>query len=149
MKNHVLMIDDDRQVMSVYETALRKRQFEVTRFSGEACVDDALRFLGESANQVDVIVADIMMPPGETLRDRDTDEGMRTGVVLLEMLKTSHPSLPLLVLTNVQQEDILGQIRRVVPHAKVLHKPYCPPFELAEEIAGCLRPKAPQAKKES
>jgi len=138
MNKHVLIIDDDHLVMNVYEAALRKRGFEVTRFGGEQCVDEALQFLRERAKAVDIIVVDIMMPPGEALKDQDTDQGMKTGVFLLKMLKDSYPDLPLLVLTNVQNEETLELVRRVAPQTKVLRKAYCLPFDLADEIKSQL-----------
>lgn len=141
MKKHIVMIDDDFQVMTPYETALRECEFEVTRFSGETCVDQALEFLRQKSALVDLAVVDIMMPSGEAFDGNDTDEGMKTGIFLLEKLKTDYPSIPLLVLTNVRNDETLGQVARMIPEAKILQKPYCPPFDLANKIENLINRK--------
>lgn len=134
MKKHVAIIDDEQLVMDAYETALRRREFEVIRFSGEDCVDRAVQYLEADAATVDLAVVDIMMPPGEAFKDFDTDQGMKTGVFLLEMLRAKYPRLPLLVLTNVQNEETLEQVRKVAPGTRVLRKAHCPPFDLVGEV---------------
>jgi CheY-like chemotaxis protein len=133
MKKHILMIDDDLFMMEVYETALKESQFEVTRFSGENCVAQGVHFLEEKASSVDLVIVDIMMPPGKTLKDQDTNQGMKAGVVLLEMLKVKYPNLPLLGLTNMNRER-LEQIQNMVPWTRILQKAHCPPFKLVKII---------------
>jgi DNA-binding NarL/FixJ family response regulator len=134
MKKHVAIIDDDTLVMNAYEAALSRRGFDVTRFSGEDCVDRAVQCLEANPSTVDLAVVDVMMPPGETFRDSATDDGMKTGVFLLERLKANCPELRFLVLTNVQNEETLQELRRVAPGTTVLRKAHCPPFDLVEKV---------------
>ncbi len=132
------MVDDDQLMMSTYETVLKMRKFEVTRFHGQGCVDRALGFLEKESASVDIMVIDIMMPPGEAFKDEDTDQGMRTGVFLLERLNAQYPSIPSLVLTNVQDEAILEAVRKVAPQLRILRKPQCPPLDLVKIIQSDL-----------
>ncbi|HLE28815.1 MAG TPA: response regulator [Anaerolineales bacterium] len=79
----ILIVDDNEQLASVMQTALKRAGFEAhTAFSG----DQALAWL--SQNKPDVIILDLMMP------------GMN-GFSLLRQLRASEPSrtLPVIVLT--------------------------------------------------
>jgi CheY-like chemotaxis protein len=127
-KGLVLIIDDDEWPTKFYETALQKRDFTVQRCTD---ADTGYEFAKENNQALQAIVLDIMMPPGERYRDRDTEDGLKTGVLLYEDLQAIvKPSLPVVVLTNVSNQETL----KMLPEReglKIAEKLDVPPLELA------------------
>jgi two-component system nitrogen regulation response regulator GlnG len=77
----VWVIDDDRSIRWVLEKALAKSHMQVTSFKSASGIMDRL-----SSEQPDAIIADIRMP------------GM-DGLALMELIKTSYPDLPVIIMT--------------------------------------------------
>ena len=84
-KGTVLMIDDDEWPTKFYETALERRNFKVERCTDP---DAGYEFAKENNENLKAIVLDMMMPPGERYRDHDTDDGLKTGLLLYRDLKS-------------------------------------------------------------
>lgn len=78
---HIWVIDDDRSIRWVLEKALAKSHMQVTSFKSASGIMDRL-----STEQPDAIIADIRMP------------GM-DGLALMELIKTSYPELPVIIMT--------------------------------------------------
>ncbi len=81
MTNNIWVIDDDRSIRWVLEKALTRAQMGVTTFENANGVMDKL-----SQQTPDAIFADIRMP------------GIN-GLELLEGIHTSHPELPVIIMT--------------------------------------------------
>jgi two-component system nitrogen regulation response regulator GlnG len=77
----IWIIDDDRPIRWVLEKALAKSHMQVTSFKSASGIMDRL-----SGEQPDAIIADIRMP------------GM-DGLALMELIKTSYPDLPVIIMT--------------------------------------------------
>ena len=77
----IWIIDDDRSIRWVLEKALAKSHMQVTSFKSASGIMDRL-----SSEQPDAIIADIRMP------------GM-DGLALMELIKTSYPDLPVIIMT--------------------------------------------------
>jgi CheY-like chemotaxis protein len=126
----ILLIDDDIQAMRYYVETLEAAGFDVTQCTGP---DSALQVLRDTTTPVSAVLLDIMMPPGDAYRRQNTQEGLTTGLFLLEDLRRLRPNLPVVVLTNVSNRDTLQRIPR---DSKLLLIPKvaCPPHALLEEI---------------
>jgi CheY-like chemotaxis protein len=136
----ILIVDDDLapeqkepngNYMWYYTQALRDAGHTVVEVVGP---DSAIEVLSSTANSIDLVVLDIMMPPGRAYREDDTLNGLRTGVFLAKTVQSRYPDLPILVLTNVQNPETLSQLREMPSIRKVLYKPDCTPFDLVDEI---------------
>jgi CheY-like chemotaxis protein len=135
MKGTVLVLDDDRLAMVPYVRALRKAGLNVTQ-RGDA--DAALCAL--AGEEYDIIVLDIMLPPGRRLTLEETDHGIKTGVLLLERLRGINRDVPVLVLTNVINKGVLDAIRQLEgPRTRVLRKSDCLPLDLVDAAKDMLR----------
>ena len=77
----IWIIDDDRSIRWVFEKALSREGIPFKVFSS---TQEALAALGESLPQV--VVSDIRMPGG-------------SGLELLQRMKESHPTLPVIIMT--------------------------------------------------
>ncbi len=130
MEKLVLLIDDNRLPMDYYVKALRQEGFKVQHCLG---TDAALNFVETEGSEIAVIVLDIMLPPGKTYKDEDTNEGLRTGVFLLEDIRKYCPKKPVVVLTNVTNPSTLNEFENL-PLVRIVQKKDCPPFELAELV---------------
>src|SRR3954452_18641448 len=103
MSKRVLLIDDDFsdepgspcRYMWYYVQALRDCGYEVTPVTS---TDHALEHL--TKHSFDLVLLDVMMPPGKNLVDAGTAGGVRTGVVLADRLAQAHPHTPVVILTN-------------------------------------------------
>jgi len=127
-KGTVLMIDDDEWPTKFYETALLRRDFKVERCTDP---DTAYEFAKENKGNLRAIVLDVMMPPGERYKNRDTDDGLKTGILLYQDLRgIIKPNLPIVVLTNVWNRETL----KTLPEGeglRIAEKLDVPPLELA------------------
>jgi len=95
MKHHILVIDDEPAICDFLVQYLTQYGFLVTSTTRGG---DALRLLDES--DYDFVVLDIMLKDCEGLR-------------LLSEIKTSHPRLPVLMLTGLGfLEDPLQEAKR-------------------------------------
>lgn len=136
MKELILLIDDDRLPMKFYVRALEDRGFAV-----KLCLEpnSALDFALKEGDNIDVIILDIMLPPGK-YGIEETNEGLKTGVFLLDDLRKKEycPNTPIVVLTNVRDPKTLLLCSRK-KELKVVQKMDCPPFELATLVEEIVR----------
>ena len=130
MKNLVLLVDDDKLPMQYYVKALEQNNIEVKH-----CVepDSALAFVKEKGSQIKIVVLDIMMSPGKAYKNEDTHEGLRTGVFLLKKIREELPNTPIIVLTNVKNQETLDEFQEG-SLLKVRQKMDCSAFELVDLV---------------
>lgn len=126
----ILMIDDEPRHMDSYRRELEYSGYDVEYFTS---VDEALRALPARQEQVELMILDIMMPPGAAFKDVDTQEGLRTGERLFERVRATLPNLPVMILTNVSRARLEGRFKRERA-CRLLQKEEYLPFELAEEV---------------
>jgi CheY-like chemotaxis protein len=141
MGKRLLLIDDEVNLnpapppnapngyMWYYAEALRIAGYELTEVNS---TDQALEQLG--THQFDLVLLDVMMPPGKSLADEDTARGVRTGLVLADRLAQAHPKVPVVILTNVEDNAPLQALRRKPNVKKILQKTDYTPFVVVEEV---------------
>lgn len=78
-----------------------------------------------------------MMPLGKVFKNVDTECGLRTGIRFYERIREQHPTLAIIVFTNVSDEAVAEKIRKN-PKSLFLQKENFLPFELAEEVKKVL-----------
>ena len=91
LRGHVLLVEDEPLVRMATAELLRDSGFEVS----EAASAEAALALFETGGQFDCMVTDHLMP------------GI-TGVELARKLRTSHPSLPVMLLSGYAELDSFG-----------------------------------------
>ena len=135
-RKRILMIDDDRLPMEYYIRSLERNDFDVKYFTRP---DDAFRYLDEEKPHLDSIILDIMLPPGEKYKDEQTDQGLRTGILLVKDFHgyADYSNTPVIVLTNVRNPRTLAEL----PESdllKIAFKPDYPPKKLVELLGKML-----------
>ena len=130
----ILFVDDEKRRMDNYERELVASGLEV---SFQSDVDEAIRVYEESGDRLELVILDIMMSPGLSFKDVDTEAGLRTGIRFYEKIRQKTPELPVMILTNVVDERLP---KRFHPDAycHVFRKEDYLPFELVEEVNNIL-----------
>jgi len=124
------MIEDEPEYTISYKDELELSGYEVAFVRD---VDAALDFLREHREEIELVILDIMMSPGRALADVDTQNGLRTGVHLFDLIRQEAPKLPILILTNVSDERVAAHFRRQ-ENCRFLRKEDYLPFELVDEV---------------
>jgi CheY-like chemotaxis protein len=128
------MIEDEARANVYYLRALEKSGFDVMQIKDAG---EAVEYVRDERNQIDLILLDIMMAPGR-YRDRNgIEQGLRTGVFVYEEIRACRPNVPVLVLTNVQDPEALSAFE-AGPRLQVARKTQTPPFDLVEIVRGML-----------
>lgn len=114
--NHVWVVDDERSIRWVLEKALTQSGWNVECFESAESLLDQLEM-----EQPDVVITDIKMPGID-------------GLELLESIKTTHPSVPVIVMTA--HSDLDSAVSSIQAGAfEYLPKP----FEVDEAVAVVTR----------
>lgn len=137
IKQLIVYVDDEPRLIDTY---IRELQFdyEVKHFDA---VDKVLEFLVKTTKDIQLLILDVMMSPGNELSLGNTQNGLRTGLVLYEKIRKDNAQLPIIIFTNVtkdEQNEIVKKIEQD-EKAKFLQKGDYLPFELSEEIQSFLR----------
>jgi DNA-binding response OmpR family regulator len=119
---HVLLVDDDTDILRMSEMALRRAHMQVTTC---ASPEDALRTIHDVTRLFDVIVTDLNMP-------------RISGLELSAALLAAHSSL-VIVLTSADLGDLTEHDVRAAGCAAFLAKPYRG-SELVEVVRRVRRP---------
>ncbi|PID93370.1 MAG: two-component system response regulator [Bacteroidetes bacterium] len=90
-KIHILWTDDEVELLRPYILFLEEKDYQVTTAANGT---DALRLVEE--NEFDLIFLDENMP------------GI-TGLETLEQIKAQHPSIPVVMITKSEEEDIMDE----------------------------------------
>lgn len=130
----ILFIDDERRYMATYVEELKDADYDVEVHTN---VDKAYAFFQERADEVELIILDIMMSPGTTFRDEDTEKGLRTGVPFYERVRERAPDLPVIILTNASDADLIEKFSGE-DQCWYRQKKDFMPFEIAQEVKRIL-----------
>ena len=134
MKNTVLVVDDDELPMMFYREALKRQGYDVHQCRDP---DSTLEFARQKAPAIAAIVLDIMMDPGVVYSNQNTNQGLRTGVLLYRDLRQVCPDVPVVVLTNVVDTETLREFEGQQA-VRVIQKIDCPPLEFASLLSSMI-----------
>ena len=127
VKRLILLAEDDELPMEYYIRALERRGFTVKQcFNPDEAIESAKAHGADAA----AIILDIMMPHGERYGCEETHEGLRTGVLLYADLRKLLPSIPVMVLTNVKNQETFAEFPQE-PLLEVVQKMDYPPAAFA------------------
>jgi len=129
----IMLIDDDHGPMDYYVEALKERGFAVTQID---CVDDAFRWVENPSSQPpDCLVIDIMLPPGFRLAKEETENGLRSGVLIAEACRKRFAGVPLVVLTNRPDPEATNSL----PEGTMVKAKFdVAPFAFADFVRGLV-----------
>lgn len=105
----ILFVDDEKRWTATYVEELQACGYDVLL---ETHVDNALQFFEEHRDQIALLILDIMMPPGSSFTQAETQMGMRTGVRFYEKVRQKVPGLYVIILTNVSDEKVKNMFCR-------------------------------------
>ena len=131
----ILMIDDEKRTLDSYLDELQMSKFQVR---SELSADAGFRFMEEHANELKLLILDVMMPSGGSFNEEETERGLTTGVRFYERVRASNEQLPIIILTN----RVDAGIRRFFekdPHCRFFEKEELLPFELADVVRDVIK----------
>jgi DNA-binding NarL/FixJ family response regulator len=80
------------------------------------------------------VILDIIMPPGILFEDnKRAEEGLRTGILLYELIRTLDPKIPILFLSNVTERGVIADLNSR-PATKFVSKSETLPSDLSDEL---------------
>ncbi len=116
----VLLVDDEGAVRRFAMRVLEREGFKIYEASDGA---EALDLLRKGVAAVDVVVSDIVMPN-------------LNGVELLLQLKSSHPELPVILMSGYATAELAGL--GIAAPCGVITKPF-PAERLVAEVQRCIK----------
>ena len=130
----ILFVDDEPRGAKHYTVEFDEAHLDYVHKTN---VDEAWEFFQEKGDQTKLLILDIMMPSGKLLENEDTDSGFSTGILFYEMIRKSKPDLPVIILTNVNEDDVIERFKDAA-NCSLYQKIDMPPHELVEEIKSIL-----------
>lgn len=135
MKPFVLLVDEDDDLMKLYRRAFRNSGFEIMQATGLNLLFEYLELVERLP---DLIILDLMMPPGERYGLRESEKGLRTGELVYRDLRQLYPAVPIIFLTNIRELADLEDIAASDPNVFVTRKLEYTPFKLVDKALQIL-----------
>ena len=126
----VILIDDDHGPMDLYVQALRQSGFHVEHLD---TVSQALDHVVKANKPADLYLIDIMMPPEDALTLEESQYGLTSGIVVYRRLRQRFPDVPVIMLTNISNPEIL-EILPADAHTTKEAKIDVLPFDLVQRV---------------
>lgn len=141
LQQTVLFVDDDIEVIGESFIKLLRREGLNTVVATTAA--QAIRVL-ESDQPLDLIVVDLMMPPGENFRGKveNYKYGRMMGLAVCEKARELRGNIPLICFSIVTNAEVLDKVRRLNVTAH-LQKPLLPGEFIEEVKLALIRTQAP------
>jgi CheY-like chemotaxis protein len=130
----VLLVDEDGLPTEFYHALLTEHHFDVTWTD---TTDKAMEKV-RNEEAFDLVVLDCMMPTGNVLKNTNTQDGMRTGIELCDLIKKTVSNIYVIFLTNVRNYDLLEEMWQRTSRNLVRQKASTPPSVLLKEIQTLL-----------
>lgn len=125
----ILFVDDEPERIASHVEELEFHGYFIVVATS---VKELTRLFDEPG--VPELVVRVMMPPGELENSQD---GLRTGVLLLPEVRNRWPGVPVMALTNVSNPSTLDAAGRL--GARVVQKRDVAPRQLPELVASIIR----------
>jgi CheY-like chemotaxis protein len=132
----IMMVDDEDRRMDIYRLELADVGYQVELYKD---VDAALLALEARLADVQLLVLDVMMPPGTAFKATNTLDGLRTGERFFERVRSLSADLSVIFFTNVSDPHLIKRYKRT-HHCKLLRKEDYQPYEFAEEVSRIIGP---------
>ena len=100
-KKRILFVDDEFRLVESYATMLNFSGFDVTQV---ASADEAVMLINN--HSFDLVILDIMMPPGEHFRNKEAEFGLNTGVKLALLVREKLPEAAIVAFSNHHDPNI-------------------------------------------
>lgn len=130
----ILFVDDEERRMETYVDEFKEQNFEVVFMSD---IDAAVDFFDKNPNAIDLAILDVMMPIGNKINEKDAEFGMRTGIFLHRRIRGKNSSLPIIILTNVSDQELEDRISQI-SNSYFLQKENYLPYELVDKVRELL-----------
>ena len=130
----ILFVDDEPRYVHLF---LEELKYTGLQYAYMRKVDDALDYIEENPGAVQLLVLDIMMPPGRSFDSAQTRYGLDTGIRFFERVRRGSPDLPVIILTNVTDEKVARRFR-AEPNCQFVRKLETEPFQLVDLIKETL-----------
>jgi DNA-binding NarL/FixJ family response regulator len=124
----ILLVDDEPYFAKYYNMALQHAGFDVCLVGNP---DDALQDL--SSIRSDIVVLDMMMPPGQAYASQDHHGGLQTGLLLLHDVRRILPDAGIIILSNIRNPKTLEGIGQQA-NIRFVSKVDCSPVRLVELV---------------
>lgn len=133
----ILYVDDEARRTQSY---LDEMRLELTKHEivYKNRVDEALKVFRENIEKVELLILDIMMPPGISFKADDTMQGLRTGVRMYQLVREINPSLLVIIFTNVSDPEVKEYFAKESGCVFLRKEDYMP-FEFVEAVKEILR----------
>jgi CheY-like chemotaxis protein len=101
----IVFVDDDKIYIEDYVEELRDNDYIVSHLHN---IDKAFDFIVENSQEIDLLVLDMMIPSGSLLKNKDNDNGRRTGNLFIEELRNriDLTLFPIIVFTHVNIQNL-------------------------------------------
>lgn len=99
----ILFIDDEINRVDSYKLDLELScGYEVYL---ESRINVALDFFYKNKEKIELIILDIMMSSKDKFTNENTEDGLRTGMVIFNTIKNEFPEFPIIIFTNVRNDS--------------------------------------------
>jgi len=129
----IVFLDDEKGFVESYVDEL---EFQGHHIRHVTKVDDAMDLLKKSIEDIELLILDIMMPPGQTFRDVNTIAGLETGIHVYKSIRSLSPDLPIIVFTNMHDHAAVFEEDQAT---RFLKKQDYFPHELADEVDSFMK----------
>jgi len=99
----ILLVDDEIYATDSYVARLRDRGLRILLARTLA---EAKQLISDNCSEINIVVTDVMMPPGEGEDLVETHGGYRSGMTLARWIKQSYSDLPVVALTMAIDREI-------------------------------------------
>lgn len=135
----ILFIDDEERLMDSHrqhlEFKLENHHKKLAYFSN---VDEAMEFFAAHKDELELVILDVMMPPGRSFGREESNHGLKTGYLVYKAFRQAFLNLPILLYTN-SADEALADKSREDKHLKYLSKVNYPLLDdLWDEVRSSL-----------
>ena len=131
----ILFVDDDKRDMESFYEELKLSGYNVDFHSD---VDAAFAAYQKNLDRIELLILDVMMPPGKEFEQEKVNGGLRTGLRFYERVRSLDAELQIIIFTNLSDEPFMESFAND-ERCCVLQKEDYLPFELANFITEILQ----------
>jgi CheY-like chemotaxis protein len=130
----ILFVDDDMIYIQDYLDELSD-DYAVHH---ENSIDKAFEFIIENSQRIKLLVLDMMIPSGNLLKDKDNDNGRRTGRLFIEELKKKIDLtlFPIVFFTHVNIQNLHSEVGGI--YFQKLQKEDFTPYQFSLKVIEIL-----------